>query len=237
MFKKERGIIMDFTVNFMQSTAAVWKEAAKLKKYKAMPLGLAIPTGVLMLPVAIVGAVVMVMLYVLGYLFSLVSLPTQKLHKLLHEEGQSVKHGSQVVIYLLSWSFVFSAYAALSVFMISLNILYTVFALLAYVCTLGGFKFHAFPGAEDISVDVDGKYPIWVPIAFIAGMAVLLIVLPLIKAVGIALDFPKEMEDAFKVFLQVLKAQIAGLRGLRFLFSLVYSAAVFAPFPKKKEEQ
>ena len=29
---------MDFSVNFLQSTTAVLKEAAQLKKYKAMPL-------------------------------------------------------------------------------------------------------------------------------------------------------------------------------------------------------
>ncbi len=227
---------MDFTVNFMQSTSAVWKEAAKLKKYKAMPLGLAIATGVLMLPVAIASAIVAVIVYVLGYLFSVISLPTQRLHKLLHEEGQSVKHASQVIIYLLSWGFIFSAYAALTFFLVILTILYTVFALLSYVWTLGGFKFHVFAGEEDISVDVDGKYPIWMPIAYIAVMGVLLILLPLIKTITIAADFPKGMEDAFKLFMQIFKMQIRSLSNWRFLFSVVYTAVVFAHFPKKKEE-
>lgn len=236
VLKKKGVIIMDFTVNFMQSTSAVWKEAALLKKYKAMPLGLAIAVGVLMLPVALASAAVTVALYVLGYLFSVISLPTQRLHKLLREEGQNVKHATQFIIYFMSWGFVFSAYATLSAFMIILTILYTVFSLLSYVWTLGGFRFHAFAGEENISVDVEGKYPIWMPIAFIAVMGVLLLLLPLIKTIDIAADFPKGMEGAFKAFMQVFKAQILKLNGWRFLFSAVYSAVIFALFPKKKTE-
>jgi hypothetical protein len=228
---------MDFTVNFMQSTSAVWTEAAKLKKYKAMPLGLAIPTGVLMLPIALISAGLTVALYVLGYLFSLISLPTQRLHKLLHDEGQSVKHASQFIIYLLSWSFIFSAYAALSLFMLILTILYTLFAIFSYIWTLGGFKFHVFATEEDISVEVDGKYPIWMPIAFIAVMGVLLILLPLVKSIIEVAKLPKGFGGIFKIWLQVFKMHILSLNRWRFLFSAVYSAAVFAPFPKKKDEE
>ena len=230
---------MDFTVNFMQSTSAVWKEALLLKKYKAMPLVFAIVVGVLMLPIAILSALVTVALYVLGYLFSVISLPTQRLHKLLHDEGQSIKHASQFIIYFLSWSLIFSAYAMLSFFMIILNILYTVFSFLSYVWTLGGFKFHAFAGEKNISVnvDADSKYHIWMPIAYIAGMGILLFLLPLIKTISIAADFPKGMDGAFKLFMQVFKAQILNLNWWRFLFSAVYSAVIFAPFPKKKVEE
>lgn len=234
---KKGANIMDFTVNFMQSTSNVWKEAIKLKKYKAMPLGLAIPTGVLMLPVALVSLIAAVLIYVLGYLFSVVLLPTQRLYKLLHEEGQTVKHASQFIMYFLSWGFIFSAYAALSLFMIILTVLYTIFSILAYLATLGGFKFHVFAKEEDISVDVEGKYPIWMPIAFIAAMGVLILILPLIKTIGIAADFPKKMEGAFKLFMQIYWARILNPNFWRFLFSAVYSAVIFAPFPKKKEEE
>jgi len=238
MFQYMKGVTtMDFTTNFMQSTSAVWKEAIKLKKYKAMPLGLAIPTGVLMLPVAIAGAAVTVLLYVLGYLFSVLSLPTQKLHKLLHDEGQSIKHATQVVVYLASWGFIFGAYATLTCFMVVLTILYTIFALLSYIWTLGGFKFHVFASEEDLSVEVSGKYPIWMPIAYISVMGFLLLLLPLFKTIAVAADFPKGMEGAFKLFMQIYKAQIMSLSGWRFLFSAVYSAVIFANFPQKKEEQ
>ena len=42
---------MDFSVNFMQRASVVLTEAFKLKKYKAMPLALAIIVGILMLAV------------------------------------------------------------------------------------------------------------------------------------------------------------------------------------------
>ena len=84
---------------------------------------------------------------------------------------------------------------------------------------------------------MEGKYPIWMPIAFISVMGVLLLILPLIKTIDISTDFPKGMECAFKLFMQIYKAQILALSGWRFLFSAVYSAVIFALFPKKKEEQ
>ena len=228
---------MDFTVNFMQSTTNVWKEAAKLKKYKAMPLAFAIIIGALMLPIAIVSVAAAAVLYVLGYLFSLVTLPVKKLHKLLHEEGQSVKHATQFIIYFLSWSLVFGSYAAMAFFMIMLNVLYSVFSILTYIWTLGGFKFHVFAGEEDISVDVDGKYPTWIPLAYIIAAAALLVVLPLIKTIFTMIDVPEGVKLTFKLILQILKAQVLGLRGWRFLLAATYSVVVFAPFPKKKEEE
>ena len=228
---------MDFSVNFMQRATAVLKEAAKLKKYKAMPLALAIVTGVLMLPVAVVGIVFAALLYVLGYLFSIISLPTQKLHQLLHDEGQSVKHATQFVIYGLSWAFVFSAYAVLSFFLIVLTVLYSVFSILAYICTLGGFKFHVFANEEDISVEVDGKYNNLIPIIYIAAMGVLLILLPLIKTIISSVEMAQLMKVGFKVFLQMFRGQISATGIWRFLLSVVYSIAVFAPNPKKKVEE
>ena len=183
-----------------------------------------------MLPIAIVAAVLAVALYVLGYFYSVASLPIQKLHKLLHDEGQSVLHATQFIIYFLSWSFVFGSYALLTFFMIALTALYSLFSILTYVCTLGGFKFHVFAGVEDIAVEVNGSYASWIPLAYIAVIAVLLIVLPLIKAISAYADYPL---NSFQLFLQLFKAQIIGMRSWRILFSIIYSAAVFAPNPKK----
>ena len=43
---------MNFSINFVERVTAVLKEAIQLKKYKAMPLYFAIPTGIFLLPVA-----------------------------------------------------------------------------------------------------------------------------------------------------------------------------------------
>ena len=228
---------MDFSVNFMQSATLVLKEATKLKKYKAMPLGLAIATGVLMLPVLLVSASFAVVLYVLGYLFSVICLPTKKLHELLHNEGQSVKHATQFVVYFLSWSIVFTAYAVLSFFLIVLTILYSIFSILTYVWSLGGFKFHVFAGEEDVSVEVSGKYNVVIPIVYIAAMGALLILLPLVKTLPQIAEYAEYTKVTFKLFLDLFKAQIKAAQSWRFLFSLVYSAFAFGPNPKTIVEE
>lgn len=225
---------MDFSVDFMQKATTVLKEVCALKKYKAMPLALAIVTGVLMLPVALIGAVVTAVLYVLGYVFSIVVMPTQKLHKLLQSEGQKVQHATQFVIYGLSWAFVFSSYAVLTALLVVITILYSVFSILAYICTLGGFKFHLFPTDEDISVEVDGTYSILIPVIYIAGMVVLWLLLPLIR---LLIEIGKyDLTVTFKSLLEMLKAQIQAAGIWRVLFSCVYSLIAFAPNPKKKAE-
>ena len=225
---------MDLTGNYIKGVTAVVKEAQKLKKYKAMPLAFAIVVGVLMLPLAIAAIIFGVALYVIGYIYYVASSPTQKLHELLRNEGKELKHASQFIIYFLSWGFVFGAYALLFGFAVMLNILYTLFVILAYVATLGGFKFHAFVTEEDISVEVDGEYNLAVIIVYIAAMAVLIILLPLIKGIGIVADLPKGVAT-FKMFMQVWWGQIVAAGNLRFVFSAIYSAVVFAPLPKKKE--
>ena len=228
---------MDFSVNFMQSATLVLKEATKLKKYKAMPLGLAIATGVLMLPVLLVSISFAVLLYVLGYLFSVICLPTKKLHELLHNEGQGVKHATQFVIYFLSWSIVFTAYAVLSFFLIVLTILYSIFSILTYVWSLGGFKFHVFAGEEDVAVEVSGKYNVVIPIVYIAVMGVLLILLPLVKTLPQIGEYAEYTKVTFKLFMDLFKVQIKAAGVWRFLFSLAYSAFAFGPNPKTIVEE
>lgn len=225
---------MDFSVNFMERTTVVLKEAFLLKKYKAMPLALAILVGIFMLPVILASSVCALFVYVLGYLFSVVSLPVQNLYKILHQEGQSVKHGTQVVIYLVSWSMVFFGYAALSVFMITLTILYSLFSILTYLWTLGGFRFHVFAKDEDISVQVDSNYHVAIPAIFVCVMGILLLVVPMINTISFLIDI--EMELSLELFTDVFKMMLHRTDNLRFLVSLLYSAVLFAPNPKKTEK-
>lgn len=227
---------MNFSTKYMQSVTAVINEAKKLKKYKAMHLAFAIVIGVLMLPFAISALALAVVIYVLGYLFSVISEPVQKLHELLKGEGRELKHASQFIIYFLSWGFIFSAYAFLSVIAVVLNVFYTVFAILTYICTLGGIKFHAFAGNDDLSVEVDGKYNIVVLIVFVAVMGTLLVVVPFIKTIVFAADIPEGFLT-FKIFMTIFGAQIMALNGWRALFAALYSAFLFAPMTRKKIEE
>ena len=227
---------MDFSINFLQKATVVLTEAKKLKKYKAMPLALAIIVGIFMLPIAIAAAVCAAIVYVLGYLFTVVSLPVQKLHKLLRDEGQGVQHATQFIIYFLSWAFVFSAYAMLSFFLIVLTVLYSVFSILTYICTLGGFKFHVFTSEEDIAIEVDEKYATAIPVIYIVCMAVLLIVVPLLKTFSLILEYDY-LKMTFKMLVKLFKTQVSATSNWRLFFSFIYSAIIFAPNPKKKIEE
>lgn len=225
---------MNFSVNFMSSAGAVLKEAFSLKKYKAMPLVWAILVGIFMLPLAFASLICAFLVFVLGYLFSVVSLPVQSLHKLLKEEGQSIKHGAQIVVYLLSWGFIFSAYAALSFFLILLTVLYSVFSIFTYLWSLGGFKFHLFAEDKPVAIEVGGKYKTLIPAIFVAVMGVLLLIVPLLNTVGVIIEWKPEM--SFELFFDIFEAEIRSTNGLRFLVSALYSAVLFAPGPKKTEE-
>lgn len=225
---------MDFSINFVDKATAVLKEAIKLKKYKAMPLVLAIFVGIFMIPVAIASAACAALVYVLGYLFSVVSLPVQSLHKLLHDEGQQVKHGTQLVVYLLSWGFIFTTYATLTFFLVTLTVLYSLFSIFTYLWTLGGFKFHLFTKEEDIAVEVSGKYNNLIPIIFIAAMGALLIVVPLITSIVFLIQ--QKPDITFKLLVNLFKMKLHETDNLRFFVSILYSAIMFAPGPKKIEE-
>ena len=227
---------MNFSANYIKGVTAVIKEAQKLKQYKAMHLAFAIVIGVLMLPFAVTALAFAVTIYIFGSLCSVFSEPVQKLHELLKGEGRELKHASQFIIYFLSWGFIFSAYAFLSVLSVILNILYSIFAILAYICTLGGIKFHVFARNEDVSVDIEGKHNLVVLIVFVAVMGVLLVLLPLIKTIVFAADLPDGFLT-FKLFFTIFGAQIMALNGWRVLFAAVYSAFVFAPMTRKKIEE
>lgn len=225
---------MNFSINFVEKATAVLKEAIQLKKYKAMPLALAIPVGILMLPLVIASAIFAALVFVLGYLFSVVALPVQSLHKLMHDEGQNVKHATQFLVYLLSWGFIFATYASLTFFMVTLTVLYSLFSIFTYLWTLGGFKFHLFATDEDIAVDVNEKYNILIPIIFIAAMAILLIIVPLINSVTFLIEYKPDI--TFKLLTELFKFKMHETDTLRFLVSAAYSAILFAPLPKKKEK-
>lgn len=223
---------MNFSINYVEKATAVLKEAFQLKKYKAMPIVLAIFVGIFMLPLAVASAVLGVLLYVLGYLFSVMVLPVQSVHKLLHDEGQSVKHATQFLVYLVSWGFVFISYVTLSFFIITLTVLYSLFSIFTYLWTLGGFKFHLFATEENIAIEVDGKYNILIPIIFISIIGVLLVIVPLIRS-GI---FLIENQLPIEMFGTVFKAAFHETDTWRYVIAALYSAILFAPGPKKAEK-
>ena len=72
---------MQFTTDYLEKTTALFKEAILLKKYKAMPVALAILVGIVMLPFALMTAIDALFLYGISYIFKIVVLPIEQLHK------------------------------------------------------------------------------------------------------------------------------------------------------------
>lgn len=223
---------MNFSINYMEKTTRLLKEAFQFKKYKAMPLILALLVGIFMLPVALISAILAVAVYLPGYMFAIVSQPVESLHKLLNNEGKEVKHATQALIYLLSWGFIFVAYASLASLSIVLTVLYSLFSIVTYLWTLGGFKFHLFASEENISIELAGKYNLFAPIVFIAVMAILLLVVPMFSSLAFLIEVKPEITLEFLKGL--FTTRLHETDGIRFLFSILYSAIIFAPFPKKK---
>lgn len=224
---------MNFSINYMEKTNRLLKEAFQFKKYKAMPLILAILVGIFMLPLVLISAILAVAVYLPGYMFAIVSQPVESLHKLLNNEGKEVKHGTQALIYLLSWGFIFLAYTGLAFLSIVLTVLYSLFSIFTYLWTLGGFKFHLFASEEDISIEVDRKYNVFAPIVFIAVMAVLLLVIPVFSSLAFLIEYKPEI--TLELLKGLFTTKLHETDGIRFLFSVLYSAIIFAPFPKKKD--
>lgn len=223
---------MNFSVNFMDRASVVLKEATQLKKYKAMPRLLAILVGIFMLPLAVAGYFFAGLVYVFGYLYAVSYQPVKNLHALLKEEGQNVKHGTQVVIYFLSWSGVFSAYVLLTSLMVSLTIMYTIFAILTYIWTLGGFKFHVFAAEEDISIEVNGNYRLIIPIVYLCIMVALLLLIPGVRVLVILIKDLIAGKTIGSYLWWTFKQMVSSTSFLRLLVSVLYSAIVFAPNPK-----
>jgi hypothetical protein len=213
----------------------LFKEAFLLKKYKAMNPVLPVLVGILMIPFALLTLVGAIFLYSISYIFKIAVLPIEQLHSLLHEEGQSVMHATQFVIYLLSWVFIFWAYTMFCFLSVITTILYSFCSVTTYVWTLGGIKFHLFPNQDDISVSVEGTYNILLPVIMLAGVVVLMLIVPVFQTIAMLFEY-EFVKLEFEMILNLLKMKIVSMQGITNLFTLLYTVIVLAPRPKKISE-
>jgi len=226
-----------FEVDYLEKTVALLKEAFQFKKYKAMPGALAVFTGLLMLPIVLLSCPFLVVLAVLGFSFRSISSTVQYLHDLVSNEGQRVMHATQFVIYLLSWPTVFMLHGIRYALMLFIFPFYAIFSILAYIWTLGGFKFHLFAhDLEDLSIEVQGRYKA-LPIVFvIIGLAIMLII-PAVHGTITYIDLFKTYdEDLFlELFWQDYTAICLPIQvQIQVVFASLYSLIGFSRFPKKK---
>lgn len=221
-----------FEIDYTKKATALFTEAFKLKKYKTMSPVLAILTGIFMIPVALVNAIFASLLYVSGFSFNLMASPIKFIHDVLQSEGKEVKHGTQVIVYLIAWPTVFFAYAILSLTVFALNFLYAMVAILAYIWTLGGFKFHVSATQTDnIGIKTKGKLFI-LPLVYVLVSAALLLVLPAIGALKDCIDMGiKDVKLFFDMFGALWKVKAIANVAWSVLFSIVYSPIAFGSRP------
>ncbi len=224
-----------FEINYFDRAKALFVEAFTFKKYKCMNGFFAFVTALVLLPLQMfclgLGGFMLITALVLRIAYRLVT----SWHKIVTDEGQKVKHGSQVVIYALTWPFAFFSYTLAGLMLIGLAVEYVVFGCASYIWTLGGVKFRAFIGdsSEDCEAPANGKYKAIVPIIFAIIVAALAIVLPiLIALILFIILYANYMETMFFVtFLPIY----AGLLDITFLFGCLYSFFVYAKGPKSEE--
>ena len=220
-----------YEMDFLKKMVVLLKEAFKFKKYKAMHPALAVFTGILMLPFVVASFAVTAVLALLSFMFAVLSAPAKYLYDIMHGEGQGVKHATQVVVYLISWPVVFFLYALMSILLLFILPVYAWLAVLTYVWTLGGFKFHLFMNkVDDISIEVQGRYTTPLPLIFICIGALIAVILPAAHGVITYVDLYKNyMERLFPlVFVSIYAAYLA----VHSVFAFFYSIIGFAPRPK-----
>lgn len=241
---QKRGSIMNFlNVDFARGTTALFKEAFKFKKYKAMPAGFAVVVGIFQIPFVLLSFLFAGFVYILNFVKKLAAIPTEQIHGVVRNEKDEVKAGAQTVIYLISWPFIFLCYVSLILATYMLNILYVLVALTAFVWSLGGFRFHMLLNdAENIEKDVEGKYNNKVLIAFVVCLVAILVLLPILLTAFYYIGLPAPDKTylfknaGFKVLMEnmlnVFKTKLITSIPVLFGFSFVYTLIAFVPFPK-----
>lgn len=220
-----------YEMDFLSKMVVLLKEAFRFKKYKAMHPALAVFTGIFMLPLVLASAALVVALASLSFMFAVLSAPVKYLHDILHGEGQTVKHATQTVLYLISWPVIFFLYVLMSFLLILILPTYAALAILTYAWSLGGFKFHIFMNkVEDISIEVKGRYTLVLPLVFICVGALVAVLLPMIDGIDLYLElFANYMERMFVPLYVPIYVKYIGIHGV---FAFVYSLIAFAPRPK-----
>ena len=223
---------MTFFVDYLTRTTALLKEAFTLKKYKAMPIVLAIFTGLIELPFFLLTLPLLLTLYVCGFIFKVISTIIEHLHDVVRRAGGEVKHATQFIIYFLSWGFIFFLYVLASALLLVLTVSYALAALLTYVWTLGGFKFHFFADeSEELSTEVQSTYHVLLPLILLLGAILLLVIVPLVCTLIEIL--PMYIGDiTVEKVLDVFLLGVGKMKNFHLLFTLLYTAIVLCPHPK-----
>ena len=137
-------------VDFFEQVKRLAVASFSFKKYKAMNRVEAVLICIILSPFMLVQLFLLLFLFSLSFFFSLLESPIKYLHSILREEGERVKHATQVVVYLVGWPIVFLSYAMVSFITIMIYVLYALASIFGYIWTLCAYKFHLYISEESI---------------------------------------------------------------------------------------
>lgn len=222
-----------FEIDFLQKLGTLLREAFKFRKYKVMHPALAVFTGIFMIPLVLLTFILTAIIAPLEFFFSILTSPVKYLHAVVHDEGKSVMHATQFIIYFISWPLVFMMYAMMSFLLIIIIPIYALLSIVTYIWTLGGFKFHLYMTKyDDLSVEVNGRY-LWLPIIFIIVSSFIAIIIPSVHGAIHFVDlYANYIEDTFvESFVGSIYPTYLGILTL---FASGYSFIGFSKNPKIK---
>ena len=223
-----------FEINYFDRAMAIFKEAFSFKKYKLMAKPFAFITAIVFLPLQIASLFIGVAMLLTAMFLRINLSLTVGWHKVVTDEGQIVKHATQVVIYFISWPFILFVYVLSGLFLSTITVSYLAFACISYIWTLGGIQFKPFIGdTENCEVNKTERYQPIIPAVFTIVTAALLVLAPIIAALVIFIGLASDNLLGYGFFMYDFITAFAVCAGIEFVFASLYSFFVYAKFPKE----
>lgn len=221
-----------FKINFLEKTTRLMKEALKFKKYKAMPIVVAVFVGLFMFPFMVWGFFLWISLLLITFVFKVIISPINYLHSILTNEAKQISAAAQFVIYFISWPLVFSYYSVVAFILIAIYIQYALLSIINYLWTLGGFKFHVFIDREDdISIEVNEKYNIIPILVYLIISGCISVLIPLIHGIVLYADLYQNYQEAYFNL-----GYVTVYSYIQTVFTIIYGYSVLCLRPKMVEQ-
>ena len=136
-------------MDMFQKAKGLFLEAVNSHKYAGMNLGLRIFLGIfVMFPCWVLALICMALYYIAAFFVTIADYPADYLLTFLKNEGKEMRHGTEIVIYLVGFPFVFFAKLMIALLTVINFILYFFMTAFFYAATLGGITFSPFLNKE-----------------------------------------------------------------------------------------
>ena len=123
---------------------ALKDEARQNIQFSRMNKGPRILARLITLPWLVAVMCAVLQYYVALFFYKACLTPVQHLHNIMRKEGEVVKHGTQVVVYLIAFPVIFELYILLSLTTVYFYFQWFVIMVYMYFATLGGVKWQPF---------------------------------------------------------------------------------------------